>query len=416
MPSSKIAFVMVGLPARGKTYMARKIARYLSWLGHATRVFNVGSYRRTRLGARQTHEFFDPDNSSGVEVRRTLALAALDDMLGWLESTGDVAIYDATNSSRERRDLVRTKCAAHDVEVVFVESVCDDAAIVDANVRETKARSPDYADIDADTAVRDFLARIHHYEQSYQTVTDDEGSYVRVIDVGRKVEAHQIRGTIAARVVYFLLNLHIQPRSFWLTRHGESEANVVGRIGGDPGLSLRGLGYADALADFVRSQVAPGDAPLVVWTSTLKRTIATGAPLGRPTTTFKALDEIDAGLCDGMTYAEIAARMPDEWASRQTDKFRYRYPRGESYEDVITRLEPIILGLERERLPVLLIAHQAVLRALYAYLMDRPAEECPRIDVPLHTVLQLTPTAYGCDERRWALAPSPLDQEGFRAV
>jgi len=166
----------------------------------------------------------------------------------------------------------------------------------------------------------------------------------------------------------------------------------------------------------VRSWVAPADAPLVVWTSTLERTIATGAPLGRPTTTFKALDEIDAGLCEGMTYAEIAERMPDEWASRQVDKFRYRYPRGESYEDVITRLEPMILGLERERLPVLMIAHQAVLRALYAYLMDRPAEECPRIDVPLHTVLQLTPTAYGCDERRWALTPSPLDQEGFRAV
>ena len=31
---------MVGLPARGKTYIARKAARYLSWLGHETRVFN----------------------------------------------------------------------------------------------------------------------------------------------------------------------------------------------------------------------------------------------------------------------------------------------------------------------------------------------------------------------------------------
>ena len=416
MASDKIAFVMVGLPARGKTYMARKMARYLSWLGHATRVFNVGSYRRTRLGARQTHEFFDPDNVSGVELRRTLALAALDDMLGWFTSGGEVAIYDATNSSRARRDLVRAECAQRDIEVVFVESICDDAAIVDANVRETKARSPDYADIDADTAVRDFLARIHHYEQSYQTVTDDEGAYVRVIDVGRKVEAHRIRGDIATRVVFFLLNLHIQPRSFWLTRHGESELNVVGRIGGDPTLSLRGASYADALADFVRTRVAPGGAPLVVWTSTLRRTIATAAPLQRATTRFKALDEIDAGLCEGMTYAEIAERMPEEWAGRQADKFRYRYPRGESYQDVITRLEPMILGLERERTPVLLIAHQAVLRALYAYLMDRPGEDCPRIDVPLHTVLELTPTAYGCDERRWALAPSPLDQEGFRAV
>ena len=44
----KIVLAMVGLPARGKTYIARKIARLLNWLGVPTRVFNVGEYRRTR--------------------------------------------------------------------------------------------------------------------------------------------------------------------------------------------------------------------------------------------------------------------------------------------------------------------------------------------------------------------------------
>jgi broad specificity phosphatase PhoE len=44
-----------------------------------------------------------------------------------------------------------------------------------------------------------------------------------------------------------------------------------------------------------------------------------------------------------------------------------------------------------------MIAHQAVLRALYAYMMDRP----PHMPVhrPLHTILS-SPTAYGCDEER----------------
>ena len=55
---SKVVLAMVGLPARGKTYTARKIARYLSWLGHKTRVFNVGSYRREHFGASQPHDFF----------------------------------------------------------------------------------------------------------------------------------------------------------------------------------------------------------------------------------------------------------------------------------------------------------------------------------------------------------------------
>ena len=108
--------------------------------------------------------------------------------------------------------------------------------------------------------------------------------------------------------------------------------------------------------------------------------------------------------------------MPVEHAARQADKLRYRYPRGESYEDVIQRLEPVILELERERGSVLIVAHQAVLRALYAYLMDLPPADCPVIDVPLHTVLELTPTAYGCDERRWELGPAPLDRHAPSAA
>jgi hypothetical protein len=34
-------------------FTARRIARYTTWLGHPARVFNVGSYRRARIGAGQ---------------------------------------------------------------------------------------------------------------------------------------------------------------------------------------------------------------------------------------------------------------------------------------------------------------------------------------------------------------------------
>lgn len=65
---------------------------------------------------------------------------------------------------------------------------------------------------------------------------------------------------------------------------------------------------------------------------------------------------------------------------------RYRYPRGESYLDVIARLEPVIFEIERQKQDVVIVSHQAVLRCLYAYLQDLPLEECPYINVPLHTV------------------------------
>ncbi len=69
----KHVLVMVGLPARGKTYIARKIARYLSWLGYSTRTFNVGEYRRSQVGARQPASFFDPDDETNSELREAIA-------------------------------------------------------------------------------------------------------------------------------------------------------------------------------------------------------------------------------------------------------------------------------------------------------------------------------------------------------
>jgi broad specificity phosphatase PhoE/predicted kinase len=393
---------MVGLPARGKTHLARKLSRYLSWLGHRTRVFNVGGYRRARLGAAQPASFFDPDNAEGRTARQQVGEEAIDDMLEWLEREGAVAIYDATNTARRQRANVARRCREAGVDVVYVESICDDPEVIEANIRETKLLSPDYEGMDPEEAANDFRERIAHYERVYEPVADDEGSYIKLLDLGQKLIAHNIDGYLQSRLVSFLLSSHVTRRVVWLTRHGESLYNLSNRIGGNPDLSTRGEGYGRALAKFlpVHAEQAP-----IVWTSTLKRTIQTARHLPWEKTEVRALDEIHAGICEGMTYAQIERQMPDEFTARGRDKLRYRYPRGESYEDVIQRLEPIIINLERERSSVLIVAHNAVVRALYAYFMDWPPEVCPHLDVPLHTLIELSPTAYGCEERRFALEP-----------
>ncbi len=407
MPDApKLALVMVGLPARGKSYISRKLARYLRWLGHPTRVFNVGSYRRERLGFDRRHDFFDPSNPEGEAQRLEVARLALDDMLAWLRGDGRVGILDATNTTRERRRMVKERCEREGCKVMFIESICDDASVIDANVRETKLHSPDYAGVDPEEAVKDFRARIGHYESVYEPIDEEDSSYIKLIDVGRQIVLNRIEGYLRARLVFFLMNLRVTTRPIWLTRHGESVFNLQGLIGGDSSLSPRGDAYAAALADFIRERQRED---VMVWTSTLRRTVDTARHLTDQAVAWRALDEIDAGICDGMSYAQIQRELPDEYSARSADKFRYRYPRGESYEDVIQRLDPVIIELERQPSPVLIIGHQAVLRALYAYLMDKPPEECPRLSIPLHTVIELTPTAYGCNEVR-----IPLDPEGIR--
>jgi broad specificity phosphatase PhoE/predicted kinase len=400
----KHVIAMVGLPARGKSFTARKLAGYLSWLGYPTAVFNVGERRRLVLGAGQSHEFFDPRNTPAAAKRRALADAVLEDAMAYLRGAGRVAIYDATNAAREQRDAIRARSEAEDRDLLFVELINNEPEVIEANLREAKLGSPDYVGVTELRALADFRARIAHYASVYEPLAEDEGSFVRHVDRGRQVVIHDVYGYVQGRIVFFLTNLQVTKRPVWITRHGESEWNVLGRIGGDSPLSPRGFEYAKNLAAHVHAHFgAAGD--LDVWTSTLQRTKQTAAPIGIEIGEWRALDEIDAGVCEGMTYAEIEASMPLEFAARKRDKLAYRYPRGESYQDVIQRLDRVIIELERYRTPVLVIGHRAVLRALYAYFQQLPREEVPHLDMPLHTVIKLTPTAYGCLEERTPLEP-----------
>lgn len=175
--------------------------------------------------------------------------------------------------------------------------------------------------------------------------------------------------------------------------------NVEGKIGGDAELSPRGEQYARMLPELVKKSAGEGR-KLTVWTSTLKRTIATARFLEFEKLEWKALDELDSGVCDGLTYGDIEDRYPEDFRQRDEDKYNYRYLGGESYRDVVIRLEPIIMELERSE-NILIVTHQAILRCIYAYFMNIPQERSPWMEVPLHTLIQLTPKAYNTHEQRF---------------
>jgi len=198
------------------------------------------------------------------------------------------------------------------------------------------------------------------------------------------------------------MNLHITPRPIYFTRHGESLFNIEDRIGGDPDLSERGYKYAQRLSQFFKDEQVCGNITkqTKILTSTLKRAVITANLIDievKPVY-LKALDELNAGFCDGMTYEEIAVKFPIEIKERKSDKLNYRYPRGESYLDVIQRIEPIIFEIERSKAPVIVVAHQAIIRCLYAYFSKHEIKEIPYISIPLHTVIKLIPGTYFAHE------------------
>ncbi|XP_050412213.1 6-phosphofructo-2-kinase/fructose-2,6-bisphosphatase isoform X3 [Patella vulgata] len=387
---------MVGLPARGKTYISKKLTRYLNWIGIATKVFNVGEYRRAATDQYKNHDFFRADNKEALEIRTKCAMMAIEDASKYLLNGGEVAVVDATNTTRERRKmLVDVFTVQHNFKLFFVESLCDDLRIIEANILEVKVCSPDYLGVDKNEAVKDFLQRIEHYRVTYESLDynlDNDMSFIQIVNQGDRFLVNKLAGHLQSRVVYYLMNIHVLPRTIYLTRHGESEMNLTGKIGGDSDLSERGKEYAEKLAQFVVQENIPN---LKVWTSQMKRTIQTAVKIDAPKEHWKALNEIDAGICEGMSYEEIQERYPEDFALRDQDKFHYRYQSGESYQDLVARLEPVILELERQE-NVMVVCHQAVARCLLAYFQDKSSDDLPYLKVPLHTVIKLTPVAYGC--------------------
>ncbi|KAI5818935.1 hypothetical protein BZA77DRAFT_290963 [Pyronema omphalodes] len=513
---SKLVIVMVGLPARGKSYVTKKLARYLNWLQHDTKIFNVGNRRRVAAGALdsipvennhqhgvdtpqkakrlsgtgalldspviaegsapprnnshkrtqsggieggidQSAAFFDPSNEAAAELREKVALETLDELLDYvLYEGGSVGILDATNSTLRRRKAVLDRIrqvAGNQIGVVFLESECHDEKLLETNMK-LKLQGPDYKDCDPVQALADFKKRVKMYEKSYVSLGEYEEKlgmqFIKMIDVGRKVVTHQIRGFLAAQTVYFLLNFHLSPRQIWITRHGESLDNVAGKIGGDASLSENGVRYAKALTHFIAYQKKrfherqiqkhntshmpphPGDTtppnpeysdccrqdgegrPLeknfCVWTSMLKRSIDTAAYFDEEEYDVKQmrmLNELNAGVAEGMTYDEIRAKWPEEFQQRRADKLRYRYPGagGESYLDVINRLRAVIVEVERMQDHVLLVAHRVVARVLLAYFLGLQREDVASLDVPLGTLYMLEPKPYGVEFRAYQYNP-----------
>lgn len=119
--SGRIAIVMVGLPARGKTHICVSMARYLAWLGVKTRIFHLGDYRRATVGpgGHVPEDYFFPNATpSSVMLRQKILKKCREDIYAWLNhENGQVAIYDAVNPTAAGRRSLAKEFAKHDVQV-----------------------------------------------------------------------------------------------------------------------------------------------------------------------------------------------------------------------------------------------------------------------------------------------------------
>ncbi|CAK7897232.1 hypothetical protein CAAN1_27S00892 [[Candida] anglica] len=200
----KLIIIMVGLPARGKSYLSKQIASYLKSQNLETEIYNVGNTRRAEDGKQHDASFFSSSNKANVRLREQFAIHTLTELLNWLYSDeGDkVAIFDATNSTKTRRaallnviDNFDATVDYKDTEILFLENIVDDEHIIKSNIMSKLLLSPDYnesldneynsTDIHGGVnsmklspsqtiAYQDFQQRLYNYQQVYETIDIEE--------------------------------------------------------------------------------------------------------------------------------------------------------------------------------------------------------------------------------------------------
>ena len=378
----KLVIAMVGLPARGKSTMARKIAHTLELDEVKVKIFNNGELRR-KLAEEDTSvpEFFSPDNPRGVAFREKCARINLGLARSFLENDGEVAIFDAGNVTRKRRRLVDETFPV--IPVCFIECVNSDEEALEANLKR-KASLKEFSHLSPEEAFSSFLERISYYERIYEPLQEErnhilvdsfEGCILqeKISDVIPYYD--RIRDLITTRIV----------KNLYLVRHGETHYNLEDRIGGDSNLTDKGLAQARALADYFADVRIP-----IIFTSNYKRTIQTATPIAEKQEhcTIIALpefNEIHAGICEDMTYEEIQEQMPSVANARKSNKYSYVYPGGEGY---VTMEERIHRGLQKVFYlnhyddNIMIVGHRAVNRMILSDFVFRPKEEVPYIYMP----------------------------------
>ena len=302
-----------------------------------------------------------------------------------------------------------------------------------------KLSGPDYKDKDETQSLNDFRKRVEAYQKAYVPLGEYEEEnhvqYIQMIDVGRKVIHHQLQGFLAVGIASYLNTFNLAPRQIWITRHGESEDNMVGKIGGNSDVTEAGRAFSTVLYNFVgRKRVewlqkqkdiqaaskfppVPGDKTppypdnfgeldeknFCVWTSMLKRSVQTAVEFENDeqydVKNWEMLNELNAGDFEGLTYQEIREKHPEEYEKRKRDKLHYIYPGvgGEGYLQVINRLKDMVREIERITDHVLIIGHRSVARVLMAYFMDLTRDDIADLDLPLGMLYAIEPKPYGID-------------------
>jgi probable phosphoglycerate mutase len=169
-----------------------------------------------------------------------------------------------------------------------------------------------------------------------------------------------------------------------LVRHGNTPTTGKLLPGRAAGLHLSELGRAQAEGVAARIAELPR-APSAVYASPLERTRETAAPIARAlglrVRSARGLIECDVGAWTGESLARVS-KLP-EWADVQRWPSGFRFPGGESFSEMWSRVNDAIVGLvgDHRGETVVVVSHADPIRAVVAGATGVPLDLFQRVVV-----------------------------------
>lgn len=143
-----------------------------------------------------------------------------------------------------------------------------------------------------------------------------------------------------------------------------------------------------------------------IYVSAYQRTAQTAAPLAGyldlPPIVDERLNEIDNGLFDGATEAEVREKFPTEWQAFRERESDFRFPEGETGEEAQKRVVEF-LNDTRKAYPdenIVAVCHEGLIRILMCYLTKNPVFDRWNFHVDFCGITELT---YQPDFKNWKL-------------
>jgi hypothetical protein len=229
-------------------------------------------------------DFFDDSNQEAARLRQEAAALALEETLDWLDGEGGIsdtvtlqpssstgscldllpsttavedldvtsgleshparrqfhriAIYDATNSTKERRSWILTECAKRTernaaaaaatsasqnsssnkrIGVLFLESICDDPELLAENFRVKISSCPDFDGMTQEEALQDLQTRIQKYESRYETIDEQaHKSYIKIFNLSSRLMVNHVYGRLAKVVLPAIMAWNTGSRPIFL--------------------------------------------------------------------------------------------------------------------------------------------------------------------------------------------------------